>query len=116
MTKIIKCSRCGNDIKIEKTKQIVSCGHCNLKMKIDLKSQKRFKLVRYLFMLIICILIALGMNLVSKNNYVILLFTLMAALLLANYADRLCLILTDVIFGLTYEKYIEEDRKKGKKK
>ena len=73
----IKCYQCGKeyDIETKNVKEIISCGHCHKQMRIDDRSKKKFRLVRYLFVLLIC------------------------------YADKWCLILTDMIFGLTYEKY-----------
>ena len=112
----LRCSRCGNVIKTDsKAKEVVSCGHCNLKMKIDDNSQKKYRLIRYLFMLMVCIILAFGMGMVAKSNYLVLIVTMSFALLFANYADKLCLNLTDKIFGLTYSEYFPEKIKKEEK-
>lgn len=108
MKKPVKCYQCGKqyELKASEAKEIISCSHCHKQMHIDEASKKKFRLVRYLFVLVICLLIALGMNMVTNNNYTILLVTLMIAMIFANYSDKWCLILTDMIFGLSYEEYV----------
>ena len=103
----IKCYQCGKeyDIETKNVKEIISCGHCHKQMRIDDRSKKKFRLVSYLFVLLICLAIALSMNQATNNSLMILMVTLMIAMIFANYADKWCLILTDMIFGLTYEKY-----------
>ena len=75
MKSVVKCYRCGKeyDEAYKKVKEVISCSHCHQQMKFTKKTQTRFQIVRYLFVLSICIVIAFGMNLVSKDNYLILL-------------------------------------------
>jgi hypothetical protein len=74
-------------------------------MKINEKSQKRFRIVRYMFVLAVCLVIAFCMNMATGNNYLALLVTLGIAMLLASFSDSWCFKLTDVLFGLEYEEY-----------
>ena len=114
MKSVVKCYRCGKeyDEAYKKVKEVISCSHCHQQMKFTKKTQTRFQIVRYLFVLSICIIIAFGMNLVSKDNYLILLATLATAMGVSLYADQLCLNLTGAIFGLEYEEYHEEKKTK----
>lgn len=105
MKETIKCYRCGKEYDRKDLKEIISCSHCHKQMKINEKSQKRFRIVRYMFVLAVCLVIAFGMNMATGNNYLGLLVTLGIAMLLANFSDRWCLKLTDVLFGLEYEEY-----------
>jgi len=107
MKETVKCSRCGKefDFRGKKVSEMISCDHCHLQMKISEKTQKHFKLVRYLFLFGVCLVIAFGMNAVTQNNYLLLLATLFVAMFLSSFADHLCLYLTDKIFGLQYEAY-----------
>ena len=81
-------------------------------MKFTKKTQTRFQIVRYLFVLAICIVIAFVINLVSNDNYLVLLATLAVAMGVSLYADQFCLNLTGAIFGLEYEEYHEEKKTK----
>ncbi len=89
-------------------KETISCSHCHQQMKISEKSQKHFRIVRYLFVLGICLLLAFSMNLVSTKNYIVFLATLVVAMMIASVSDRWCLILTEWIFRLEYEDYHPE--------
>lgn len=127
MTKTVRCARCGKELVLEgkQIKETVACDHCHQQMRIDERSQKRFKAVRYFFVLAICIIIAVGMRFITQNNYLTLLVMLSMGLVLANSADRLCLLLTEMVFHLEYEAYTpvklsnkdklkqEKSRKKG---
>ena len=105
MKETVKCYRCGKEYDRKDLKETISCSHCHKQMKITDKTGKRFRMMRYLFVLAICLIIAFCMNMATGNNYLALLVTLCIAMLLANYADKWCLKLTDMIFGLEYEEY-----------
>lgn len=105
MKEIIRCYRCGKEYDRKDLKEIISCGHCHKQMKINEKSEKRFKIVRYMFVLSICLVIAFFMNMATGNNLLGLLITLAIAMIMANSSDKWCLKLTDMIFGLQYEEY-----------
>lgn len=119
MTKIVKCARCGKEMHFtgKQIQETVACDHCHQQMKISEKSGKRFRTVRYFFMLLVCIIIALGMHSVTQNNYLILLAMLSVVLLLANFSDHWCLLLTEKIFHLEYEAYqpVELSKKEKRK-
>ena len=105
MKEKVKCYRCGKEYDGQDVKTIISCSHCHQQMKITEKSEKRYRLMRYLFVLCICLVIAFCMTGVTANNYIALFVTLCVAMLLANFADDWCLKLTDMFFGLEYEEY-----------
>lgn len=105
MKETIKCYRCGKEYDRKDLKEIISCAHCHKQMKINEKSQKRFRIVRYMFVLAVCLVIAFCMNMATGNNYLALLVTLGIAMLLASFSDSWCFKLTDVLFGLEYEEY-----------
>ena len=105
MHNIVKCYRCGKEYDPKDHKEIISCSHCHQQMKINERSQKRFRIVRYGFVLTICLAIAFTMSVTVGTNYLSLLVMLGIAMLLANVADKWCLKLTDLIFGLEYEEY-----------
>ena len=119
MTKTVKCARCGKELVLEgkQIQETVSCDHCHLQMRISEKSQKQFRNVRYFFVFLICIIISLGMHAFTQNNYLILLVMLGIVLLLSNYSDHWCLLLTDKIFSLKYEEYhpVELTKKEKRK-
>lgn len=110
MKSVVKCYRCGKeyDLDSKNIKEIISCSHCHQQMRFTEKTRKHFRLVRYFFVLFICIGLAFGMSLVTKNNYVVLLTLMGVAMLIANFADKWCMLLTDMIFGLQYEEYHPE--------
>ncbi|MBO7698022.1 MAG: hypothetical protein J6S38_03175 [Erysipelotrichaceae bacterium] len=110
MKEPVKCYRCGKeyDLSGKNLKEIISCSHCHQTMRISERSQKRFKVIRYLFVLILCMILAFGMSFATQGTLLILIAVMSLAMLVANYSDRLCLRLTDMIFGLEYEEYHEK--------
>ena len=110
----IKCYRCGKIyvLNYKTLKEVISCGHCHQQMKITVKTQKKLRLMRYMFVFVICMVIAYMMSNVSDNSLFLLLITLSIAMILANFSDRLCLYLTDRIFNLEYEEYHPEVKTK----
>ena len=126
MTKTVRCARCGKELVFEgkQIQEAGSCDHCHQQMRINEKSQKRFRTVRYFFVLSFCIIIAVGMRFFTQNNYLVLLVMLSMGLVLANFADHLCLLLTEKMFHLEYEAHqpvklsnkdkLKQDRNKKK--
>lgn len=114
MKNTVKCYRCGKeyDQAYKKVREVISCSHCHQQMKFTKKTQTHFQIVRYLFVLVICIIIAFVISLVSNDNYLVLLATLAVAMGVSLYADQFCLNLTGAIFGLEYEEYHEEKKTK----
>ena len=110
----VKCYRCGKiyDLKASQVREIISCDHCHQKMKISAKTEKRFRIMRYLVIFLFCLLLAFLMNILSVSNYFAIIIILFLALLLADYADHACLLLTDFFFGLEYEEYHEVKKTK----
>ncbi len=110
MKSVVKCYRCGKEYDLDNRniKEIISCSHCHQQMKFTEKTRKRFRLVRYFFVLLICLMLAFGMSLVTQNNYIVLLVMMFAAMGIAGFSDRWCMVLTDRIFSLEYEEYHPE--------
>lgn len=110
----IKCYRCGREYEFtyKNVSEIISCSHCHQQMRFTTETQKHLKLIRYIFVFLICLAIAFGMSRVSKNDYVVMLGTMMVAMLIALYSDRICMYLTMKIFGLEYEEYHPEKKTK----
>ena len=122
----IKCYHCGKERELgyKEIREVLSCDHCHQKMRIDQKTQKHFRIMRYLFVLVICLVIAFCMSRASASSYLVLLAVMSAALILSLYSDRLCLILTAMTFGVHYEEYhpavktnkeLRKERKQPKK-
>ena len=110
MKSVVKCYRCGKeyDLNSKNIKEIISCSHCHQQMRFTEKTRKHFRLVRYFFVLFICLFLAFGMSLVTQNNYIVLLVMMGVAMIIALYSDKWCMVLTDRIFGLNYEEYHPE--------
>lgn len=103
----IKCYKCGkiHEIAYKDLKETISCSHCHQQMRINERSEKKYKLVRYIFIFVICLFLAFLLNIFSVNYFLMLFVILSLMLVFAQYADKVCLILTDMIFGLQYEEY-----------
>ena len=110
----VKCYRCGKEYEFtyKNVSEIISCSHCHQQMCFTKETKKHLKLIRYIFVFLICLAIAFGMSRVSKNDYVVMLGTMMVAMLIALYSDRICMYLTMKIFGLEYEEYHPEKKTK----
>lgn len=110
----VKCYRCGKEYEFtyKNVSEIISCNHCHQQMCFTKETKKHLKLIRYIFVFLICLAIAFGMSRVSKNDYVVMLGTMMVAMLIALYSDRICMYLTMKIFGLEYEEYHPEKKTK----
>lgn len=112
MQKEISCYKCGTKIPLnfKSMSAVLICPHCKKKMTYNLATYKRLKIVRYFVVLLIGLMLIFGMNQFDKGNYAILIILISISISLAFVADRLCLWLCSLIFGLQYEEYI----KKGK--
>ena len=110
----VKCYRCGKEYEFtyKNVSEIISCSHCHQQMCFTKETKKHLKLIRYIFVFLICLAIAFGMRREKKNDYVVMLATMMVAMLIALYSDQLCMYLTMKIFGLEYEEYHPEKKTK----
>lgn len=121
--KYVNCFRCNTQIDLS-SKNIsnnIKCPHCNLLMRHNYKTLRKIKYVRYLFVLLICFALAYCMNSFStdKNTLPIFLLVLALAFATAMIAERVCIWITWVLFGLEYEIYDvkkEEQIRKQKEK
>ena len=105
MKKIVKCYRCGKEYESGKLKEIISCSHCHQQMKITRKTENRFHFMTYLLVLVVCLSVALIISLITDNSYLTFVVTMAMAMLMASFADKWCLKLTHLLFGLEYEEY-----------
>lgn len=112
MNKEVKCYKCGTTIplKFKTMSVIISCPHCHKQMTYNLSTYKKLRIIRYFVVLFIALLLIFGMREFDKGNYLLLIVLISVSLSLAFVADRICLYLCNLIFGLQYEQYI----KKGK--
>ena len=112
MHKEISCYKCGTKIPLnyKNMSAIIECPHCKKKMVYDVTTYKRLKIIRYFVVLLIGLMLIIGMNQFDKGNYALLIILISFSISLAFVADRVCLWLCNLIFGLQYEEYI----KKGK--
>lgn len=109
----VKCTRCGNNIKLDPSKlsNVISCPHCHKKMVLDLKSNRYLKAFRYLVVVLVCGLLLFGMSKIETKMYGIIFVCLSIAIGMALVADKLCLWLVYKTVGLSY---IEQISRKGK--
>lgn len=110
-----KCCRCGKkaDLKFSELKERWECSHCHLLMIISDSTKRRLKLVRSLFVSVIVITIFIGMKLAESGNYILLTLALVFSMALAVYAERICLGLTSMFFGLTHEAFHQHGLKRN---
>lgn len=108
----IKCYKCGTKIPLnfKNMSAIIECPHCKKKMTYGLSTYRRLKIIRYFVVLLIGLMLIYGMSQFDKGNYALLIILISISISLAFIADKACLWLCSLIFGLQYEEYI----KKGK--
>lgn len=116
----IICPRCGTSYQISLNQVFkgVKCPHCQKKMMVDSKTKKRLRIVRYLVVLIICMITMFVINkaLSHSEAFALLMVAIVAAVmyLFAQIADKACGFILYHTIGLTYEEYIEKDKVKKK--
>ena len=104
----IKCYKCGKpyDLNYKTVSEYISCSHCHQQMKINERTEKKFRLVRYFFTFFICLILAFLMSFFSINYFLMIFIILSGMLVFAQFADQACLFLTDKIYGLEFEIFI----------
>ena len=117
MNKEISCYRCGKKqtLTYKTLAESIHCDHCHSSMRLSDKSNRRYKAVRYAFVFIVCLVLAFGISMFEKRNYVVLMLVFVATMALATFSDHLCLGLTWLMFGLEYEEDHPEERAKLRK-
>lgn len=115
MKKEIKCYRCGNAIEInpKNLSQQVTCHHCQGKMDLDKKTKREFTIIRYIFIILMSLLLVTLIFLVTRSTVMIVALTILLAFGLSSLSDTVALWLTYMLFGLSYE-HIEVDKKQKK--
>lgn len=118
MTKEIKCYRCGkvHNLNYKTIKQTICCTHCRAHMTFDLKSIRKLKTMRYLFVILIVGILMFGLQQIEGiNSYMVLIVTCMCAVVLSLYSDKLCLFATYKFMNVNYIECHPEDKKKTTK-
>ena len=118
MAKEVKCYKCGkvHDLTYKTVKQTIRCSHCNAHMTFDLRSIRKLKMMRYLFVVVIVVALMLGFNQVETlDNYVTLILTCMGAMVFSLWSDRLCLYATYRFTNVNYVECHPEDKRKNTK-
>lgn len=116
--KEVKCYRCGkvHELNYKTIKQTISCSHCHGSMTFDLKSIRKLKAMRYLFVVVIVSILMLGFQMVeTMNSYTTLILTCMFAMVFSLWSDRLCLYATYRFMNVNYVECHPEDKKKNTK-
>lgn len=118
MAKEVKCYKCGkvHELNYKTVKQTISCTHCHAHMTFDLKSIRKLRMMRYLFVAVIVALLMFGFQQVeSLNSYMTLILTCMGAMVFSLWSDRLCLYATYRFTNVNYVECHPEDRKRNTK-
>lgn len=103
MKNIVKCYRCGKEIKLDSKNLniLIRCPHCHAKMVLDQRSKRYLKYFRYLVVILACAFILFGLK-YAEINLAISLVTLSLAIAIAMVADRICLFIEYYVTGLSY--------------
>lgn len=115
MTRSVKCYRCGQPIELnyKNIRQTISCSHCHAKMTYDLRSIRKLKMVRYLFVLAVAAFLVAGfMQVQNMNSYTLLIVTCMCAIVISLWADKLCLYISYYLLKGEYVEYHPDDKRK----
>ena len=118
MVKEVKCYKCGkvHNLTYKTVKQTISCSHCHAHMTFDLKSIRKLKIMRYLFVVAIVGALMLGFKQVETlNSYWTLILTCMGAMVFSLWSDRLCLYATYRFMNVNYVECHPEDKRKNTK-
>ncbi len=113
----VRCYKCGKEYRLT-TKTIhehISCDHCHSHMRITRATEKKFQVMRYLLVFLVCMALAFGISMFEKRNYIVLLLVFSTAMAVALIADKIGLWLTWKIFGLEYEEDHPEERARQRK-
>ncbi len=123
-----KCYHCGKEypaFTYKTVSEVISCSHCHKSMRIDKATNRKYQTVRFVLVMLFCFVIMSIMALISTNIMLNFAVVMIAAVLLAGESDRICLFVTNKLFGLSYEEYHpetlralekEEEREKQKRK
>ena len=121
---IVTCPRCGTqyELTIDKVFKGVTCPHCNKKMMMDNKTKKRLKLIRYVFVLVICLIVMLPTKSVLEKSEALGILVVVGLLALmytlSQFADRICGRILFHTFGFNYVEHVDipvQEKKKEKK-
>lgn len=114
MKKEVKCYRCGKvyDLSRKNIQETISCSHCHQQMHIDIKTDRRCRIMRYLLIGFISLVVVYGFSLLTSNSMLVVFMAFVFAILIGTYSERLCLLIVNLIFGLNYVEYHEIQKSK----
>lgn len=119
MKNIAKCPRCGKEEKVtfKTVRQEVECSHCHKKMTIAKKNVIELTVFKYLFVLLIALLLVTILQIMKVQSIITyLLCVLVLSFLLASISDKVCLKIVYLLFGVEYiEKKEEKHERKNRK-
>lgn len=114
----IKCFKCGKikDIDSKNASKVVECDHCHSKMCIDYETDRKFRYVSMGMIMLMALLLLGSFTIIEKqHNYIPAIVALSAALAFTFFSDKVCLLITMKLFGLSYIEYIPMKKKEKKK-
>ena len=115
----VKCYRCGTPIVLNNKTigEVVTCPHCQGKMSLDKKTNRWYKVYRYVFILLVSLLLIFGLFQVTTNFIILILACILISFFISSVADGVALWLTYKTVGLSYAHVeTEKELKKHSKK
>lgn len=109
----VKCYRCGTSYKLafKTVDQEVKCPHCQGIMTLDKKSKTWFNVYKYLFILLVSLVLVTVVNLFTSSMIILLLTAFLIAFLVVMAADKVGLWMLYLTVGASYM-HIETDKEK----
>lgn len=118
MKNTVKCYRCGteNKLTLKTVNEEVNCPHCQGIMTLDKKSKTWFNIYKYLFILIVSLVLVTVVNLFTTNILVLLLTAFLIAFLVVAAADKVGLWMLYLTVGANYTHIETEKEKRNREK
>ncbi|MGN1406013.1 MAG: hypothetical protein ACI4WM_07055 [Erysipelotrichaceae bacterium] len=114
----LKCFKCGKvkDINSKNASKVIECEHCHAKMCIDYETDRKYRYVSMGLIMFIALGLLGSFTVIEKSgNYIPALIALSVALAFTFFSDKLCLLITMKLFGLSYIEYVPMKKKEKKK-
>lgn len=114
----LKCFKCGKvkDIDHKNAAKVIECEHCHSKMCIDYETDRKFRYVSMAMIMFIAICLLGSFTVIEKShNYIPAIIALSLAMAFTFFSDKVCLLITMKLFGLSYIEYIPMKKKEKKK-
>ena len=96
--------------------KVIECEHCHSKMCIDYETDRKFRYVSMALIMFIAICLLGSFTVIEKShNYIPAVIALSLAMAFTFFSDKVCLLITMKLFGLSYIEYIPMKKKEKKK-